>query len=110
MKDSLSEKNSRRPPHGYQDGVLTLLLHVQPGASSTGWSGWHGGQSIKLRVAARAVDDAANQACIKFLARAAGVPRSSVSITRGLRSREKTVKIENVTPERYQALIREWTD
>lgn len=73
-------------------GALVLELHVQPGASRTEIAGLHG-ERLKIRVAARALDGKANAALIEFLAEQYGVPRSSVSIESGLRSRQKRVSI-----------------
>jgi uncharacterized protein len=66
---------------------------VQPGASRTEFAGKHGDR-IKVRVAARAVDGGANEALIEFLADYYGVPRRSVRITSGLKSRQKRVRID----------------
>lgn len=70
-----------------------LELHVQPGASRTEFAGMHG-ERIKLRLAARAVDGKANEALVEFLAAYYGVPRRSVRIESGLKSRRKRVVIE----------------
>lgn len=102
-----SAKNSEVPAR-FADGVLTLRLHVQPGARSTGWAGRHG-EALKLRLAAPAVDGKANAACVDFLAKAAEVPRAAVEITRGLQSREKVVRISGVTPVRFHWLESQWT-
>ena len=67
-------------------------LHVQPGARSTGFAGMHG-ERVKVRLAAPAVDNKANQALIEFLAEAFGVPRRNVTIEAGVASRRKTVSI-----------------
>jgi uncharacterized protein (TIGR00251 family) len=72
---------------------LILELHVQPGASRTGFAGKHG-ERIKVRLQARAVDGKANEALIEFLAQHYGVPRRNVRITAGLRSRQKRVVID----------------
>lgn len=69
-----------------------LELHVQPGASRTEFAGRHG-ERIKVRLAARAVDGKANEALVEFLAAYYGVPRRSVRIESGLRSRRKRVVI-----------------
>ncbi len=102
---------SDRPggPARFADGVLTLRLHVQPGARQTGWAGRHG-EALRLRLAAPALDGRANAACIAFLAQAAAVPRRAVAITRGQQSREKVVRIEGVLPERYQWLAAQWAE
>jgi len=74
---------------------LILELHVQPGASRSEFAGRHGDR-IKVRLAAPAVDGKANEALVKFLASYFGVPRRSVRIAAGLRSRRKRVVIEGV--------------
>jgi uncharacterized protein len=73
-------------------GRRVLELHVQPGASRTEFAGRHG-ERIKVRLAARAVDGKANEALVEFLAAYYGVPRRSVRIESGLRSRRKRVVI-----------------
>jgi uncharacterized protein YggU (UPF0235/DUF167 family) len=52
----------------------------------------HGG-SLKIRLAARAVDGKANAALIAFLARAFAVPEHAVTLVRGARSYRKIVRI-----------------
>ena len=72
---------------------MILDLHVQPGASRTEFAGKHG-ERLKVRIAARAVNDKANEALIEFLAAHYGVPRRNVRITSGLKSRQKRVVID----------------
>jgi len=72
---------------------VILELHVQPGASRSGFAGKHG-ERIKVRLAAPAQDGKANAALIEFLATHYGVPRRNVRITSGLKSRQKRVVID----------------
>jgi hypothetical protein len=72
-----------------------LDLHVQPGASRSEFAGRHG-ERIKLRLAAPAADGKANAALVEFLAGHYGVPRRSVRILSGLKSRRKRVAIEGL--------------
>ena len=72
---------------------MILDLHVQPGASRTEFAGKHG-ERVKVRLQARAVDGKANEALIEFLAAYYKVPKRSVRITAGLKSRQKRVVIE----------------
>jgi uncharacterized protein (TIGR00251 family) len=72
---------------------LILELHVQPGAKRSEFAGAHGTR-LKIRLAARAVDGKANDALVDFLAAHYGVPRRSVRILSGLKSRQKRVEIE----------------
>jgi uncharacterized protein len=71
---------------------IVLELHVQPGAKRTEFAGKHG-ERIKLRLAAPAVDNQANEALVEFLAEYYGVPRRDVTIVNGVRSRQKRVVI-----------------
>ena len=72
---------------------VVLELHVQPGAKRTEFAGKHG-ERTKVRLAAPAVDNKANEALVEFLADYYRVPRKNVTITRGPRSRAKRVVIE----------------
>ena len=71
---------------------LQLQIRVIPRASRdqvVGISGDH----LKLKLTAVPVDGKANAALIRYLADLFGVAKSSISITRGERGREKTVLI-----------------
>jgi uncharacterized protein (TIGR00251 family) len=72
---------------------VILELHVQPGAARSEFAGTHGSR-IKVRLAARAIDGAANEALIEFLALHYRVPKRSVRILSGLKSRQKRVQID----------------
>ena len=74
---------------------MILDVHVQPGAKRSEFAGQHG-ERIKIRLAAPAVDNKANEALIEFLAEYYGVPRRNVQIASGLKSRRKRVLIEGV--------------
>lgn len=71
---------------------LTLTLHIQPSARKSGIVGLHG-DALKVRIAAPAVDNKANAALIGLLSEILGVPRSSISITRGATGRRKVVEV-----------------
>lgn len=75
---------------------MILELHVQPGAKRSEFAGEHGGR-MKVRLAAPAVEGKANEALIEFLATYYGVPKRSVRITSGLKSRQKRVVIDDGT-------------
>ena len=74
---------------------MILELHVQPGAARSEFAGKHG-ERIKVKLAARAVDGKANAALIEFLAEHFKVPRRSVRIESGLKSRRKRVVIDGI--------------
>ena len=52
-----------------------------------------------VRVSAPPVEGKANQAVCKLIARALGVGKTSVSVVRGERSRDKVVRIDGVEPD-----------
>lgn len=71
---------------------MVLELHVQPGATRSEFAGKHG-ERLKVRLAAPAVENKANEALVAFLAQHYNVPRRNVRIVSGLRSRRKRVEI-----------------
>ena len=80
--------------------VLTLTLHIQPGAKRTDVAGLHG-EALKIRLAAPPIEGRANEALLKFIAEAFGVPLRQVELKQGGQSRHKVVAVtgSNVVPE-----------
>jgi uncharacterized protein len=74
------------------DGSLSISIHAQPGAKRTEVCGLHG-DALKIRVAAPALEDRANDALVEFLATQLGVPKRDVTIVSGGKSREKRIDI-----------------
>ncbi|MDR2777905.1 MAG: DUF167 domain-containing protein [Rickettsiales bacterium] len=70
-----------------------IKCHLIPNARREGVAGEYNGR-MKIMVTARAVGGAANRALTEFIAKKYGVPKSTVKIVAGLKSRDKTVKIE----------------
>lgn len=81
-----------------------LSVHVQPGAARTQVAGLHG-DSLKFRVAAPPVEGAANDVLRRFLAERFGVPKRSVLIRSGLRSRRKRVLLAGVPAQRVREVL-----
>jgi uncharacterized protein (TIGR00251 family) len=69
-----------------------LRVRVVPRAGRTEAGGWFE-EALIVRLAAAPVDGAANRALTDFLAELLGVPRRSVTIASGERSRNKRVRI-----------------
>lgn len=86
------------------DGGVEIALHVQPGAARCEISGLHG-NALKIRIAAQAVDGAANGALLEFLARCLGLPRKEVRIVRGEKSRRKAVWVAASPDEAQRRLM-----
>jgi uncharacterized protein len=65
---------------------------------------------VRVSVAAAPVDGLANAALCKLIAKRAGVARGRVSVVRGERSREKTVRVEGVTSSELRSALGLTTD
>lgn len=85
---------------------LVLTLHIQPGARASGPAGRHG-EALKLRIAAPATDNKANEALSAFLQRELDVPRAAVRIAQGRSSRRKVVEIA-AAPRSLAARLNAW--
>lgn len=94
-------------------GSLHLQLHVKPGASKN-----REGviaiteDAIELCVAAQAREGEANKAVVQVLSSVLGVPKSSLQLTHGLKSRDKTVVLNGFKGdgEDYARTVRELLD
>jgi uncharacterized protein YggU (UPF0235/DUF167 family) len=73
------------------DATGRLALHVTPGARSEGLA--LGQDKLVIKVRAKPTDGAANDAVLRLLASALGVPRSGLRLLRGATSREKLVQL-----------------
>lgn len=90
----------RRAP---EEGAFVLCVHVQPQARRTEVAGLHG-QSLKVRVAAPALDNRANEALLAFVAERFGVARRDVTLLSGEKSREKRLQVNSASVDPETAL------
>ncbi len=79
-------------------GGVEIAVKLKPGSSRKGIAGLEGEQ-LAVAVHARPTGGEANRALIRFLADAIGVPASSIVISRGMKSRVKTVLVEGISLE-----------
>ena len=74
-----------------------IAVRVTPRSAKPGFGGWREGAEgraeLEIRVAAAPTDGEANAAVIKLLAKALGVPRSSIEIVSGETSRHKRIAL-----------------
>lgn len=84
-----------RAPAWYQwkNGILELRIHVRARSRREGLAA-PGGDSLEVRVNAPAVEGKANKRMVALLAQAFGVAPTRVHLVRGMRSRQKLVRIE----------------
>ena len=83
---------------------LTFDIQVIPHASRAEISGVQEG-ALKIKVTAPPVEGAANEACIKLLAKELGLKKSRMEISSGAKSRKKTVMIKDISKEELQIKI-----
>ena len=86
-----------------------IPVRLTPGASSDRIDGWDidpdGRPVLKVRVRARPVEGQANEALVKLLAKALGVPKSAVAIQRGGQSRTKMVTVDGLSEPELKARL-----
>ena len=91
----------------WQDQDLILSILVQPGARRTEVVGLHGA-AIKIRLQARPVEGAANEALICFLSEQFKVRQNRISLLQGAINRLKVLQLERPDPEQAVARLRAW--
>jgi uncharacterized protein len=79
---------------------LEVHLHVQPRARRSELCGIHNG-ALKIKVLAPPVDDAANRAIIEFFSSLLDISKSSIRITSGQKSRDKTLLIQGLSRKAF---------
>lgn len=83
---------------------LYLRVRLQPRSSRNVIDGVQG-SCLKLRLTAPPVEGEANKALVEFLSGLLHIKKSSIEIDSGLRSREKRVRIDGLTPEALEEII-----
>jgi uncharacterized protein (TIGR00251 family) len=84
-------------------GVIVISIHAQPGARRTEVVGIHG-ESLKVRVAAPALENRANELLMAFVAGRFGVARRDVTLLSGEKSREKRLEVRSASIDPEMAL------
>ncbi len=79
---------------------IQFAAAIQPRASRNKILGIHN-HCLKIKLTSPPVDGAANQACIRFLAKAFGLPPSRISIVRGETSRSKTIQFQAMDEQTF---------
>ena len=96
MNNMISLKESKKG--------ITFDIQVIPNASRTEIAGVQEGV-FKVKVTAPPVEGAANEACIKLLAKEMGLKKSQMEISSGAKSRKKTVMIKDISKAELETKI-----
>lgn len=73
---------------------FTLKVKAQPKASRSEFCGLYGEDAIKVRIAAPAVEGAANKELVRFFSKEFKVPKSTIEFLSGQNSKIKLIKLE----------------
>jgi uncharacterized protein (TIGR00251 family) len=82
-----------------------ITVKVSPRAPRTELAGLMEDGTLKIRVAAPPVDDAANRALIQFLAQLLGLPRQQIDIVAGQTSERKLISLVGISPGEVDEIV-----
>ena len=83
---------------------LTFEIQVTPHASREEIVGMQEG-ALKIKITASPVEGAANEACLKLLAKALKLRKSQLEILAGAKSRKKVVLVKDISKEDLEEKI-----
>ncbi len=78
----------------WHDDTLILHCHLQTNAASNAFSGLYNDR-LKIRIDTPPVEGKANKQLFTFLSHSFQVPKSAITITKGIHARQKTVTIQS---------------
>lgn len=87
------------------DDSFRLTVRVTPRSSKTSLSG-NPESGFKMKVKAPPVEGAANEECIRFLAKTFHVSKSEVTLIHGGKSREKAFEISGMKTEEGLSILK----
>jgi uncharacterized protein (TIGR00251 family) len=90
-------------------GGVRLAVQIQPNAKKTEVVGVLD-DALKIKLQAQPIEGKANEALVKYLARALGVPRSAVTITHGQTNKRKLVEVASLTLAEVERLLTPGTE
>ena len=82
----------------------TVSVRVVPRSSKEGVAGFEGG-IVRIRLNAPPVEGKANEALVRFFAKAVGVPKSRITLVAGERGRSKIVRVSGITRDALMAAL-----
>lgn len=82
----------------------TIPVRVVPRSAREGVAGFEGGV-LRIRLNAPPVEGRANEALVRFLAKALGVPKRNIVLLSGDKGRNKVVRVDGVTPEALRSAL-----
>lgn len=93
--------------HEEGDNQSLLTLYVQPRASKNKLAGLHG-NALKLYITSPPIDGQANKAVIALLAKILHLPKSSITIVAGDKSRTKQIRITGMSFSELENMLSQY--
>lgn len=84
-----------------ENGAIIFFVRVVPRASKSVIVGEYDG-ALKVRIASPPVDGAANAELVKLIAKVFGVAKGAVEIIGGQTSKNKRIKIANLSQSKFE--------
>lgn len=75
--------------------IVEVKVKVIPGARENGAVGFEG-DILKVKLTAPPIEGKANKALVELLARLVGIRKGNVEIVKGLKSRQKLIRLTDV--------------
>ena len=93
-----------------ENNQFILQVHVQTRSSRTRWGRLVNSAWLQLKVTSPPIEGAANQACIKFMAKEFKTAKSLVSIIKGEKSRYKIFLVKEYDAEKLKSFLSQFID
>jgi uncharacterized protein (TIGR00251 family) len=100
-----SSSQSSLPFIEVTEGGLYILVRVWPKARKNEVSLLDSKEALRVKLTSAPIDGEANKALIKVLAKLFKIKKSSITITSGMKSRDKRVKLEGLKPEEIEGIL-----
>ncbi|GAB4227904.1 MAG: DUF167 family protein [Deltaproteobacteria bacterium] len=87
-----------------EESSATVPVRVVPRSSKEGVAGFEAGV-VRIRIHAPPVEGMANEALVRFLSKALGVPKRRISLLSGEKGRNKIVRVDGITREAFLSAL-----
>ncbi len=95
-------------PITIKDDLIILQIYIQPKSYKTKWGEVKDNRYIQLKVTSPPVDGAANNSCIKFIAKEFKTAKSLVKITQGEKSRYKVIEVRRYDRTKLERFLSQY--
>ena len=91
----------------WEGADLLLHLRVQPKAAQDRIGGTHG-DALKVRITAPPTEGKANQHLARLFAKELGLAKGAVAVAKGVKGKDKTLRLKEVDSQAFEAARQRW--